>query len=67
MSRKAVDIALTDSEREQLERWSREHQTPRSLAERAQIILMVSQGLRNDVIGNLGKNGLTMGHTSLVQ
>ena len=51
MSRKAVDITLTVSEREQLERWSRGHQTPRSLAERAQIILMASQGLRNDAIG----------------
>ena len=50
MSRKAVDIALNESEREQLERWSRGHQTPRSLAERAQIILLAGQGLRNDAI-----------------
>ena len=51
MSRKAVEITLTVSEREQLERWSRGHQTPRSLAERAQIVLLAAQGMRNDAIG----------------
>jgi len=51
MSRKAVEITLNDSEREQLERWSRGHQTPRALAERAQIVLLAAQGLRNDAIG----------------
>jgi transposase len=51
MSRKAVDITLTVSEREQLEGWSRGHQTARSLVERAQIVLLASQGLRNDAIG----------------
>jgi transposase len=51
MSRKAVGITLNDSEREQLERWSRAHQTPRSLAERAKIVLLAAQGLRNDAIG----------------
>ena len=50
MSRKAVEITLNDSERQQLERWSRGHQTPRSLAERAQIVLLAAQGLRNDAI-----------------
>jgi transposase len=50
MSRKAVEISLNDSEREQLERWSRGHQTPRSLAERAQIVLLAAQGVRNDAI-----------------
>src|SRR5208282_5706417 len=52
MSRKAVEIILNDSERQQLERWSRGHQTPRSLAERAQIVLLAAQGLRNDAIGD---------------
>ena len=47
----AVEITLNDSEREQLERWSRGHQTPRALAERAQIVLLAAQGLRNDAIG----------------
>jgi transposase len=50
MSRKALDISLNQREREQLERWSRGHQTPRSLAERAQIVLLAAQGLRNDAI-----------------
>jgi transposase len=50
MSRQAVDITLTLSEREQLERWCRGHQTPRSLVERAQIILAATEGLRNDEI-----------------
>src|ERR1039457_7418796 len=50
MSRKAVEITLTVNEREQLERWSRGHQTPRSLAERAEIVLLAAQGMRNDAI-----------------
>jgi transposase len=52
MSRKAVEITLNDTERVQLERWSRGHQTPRSLAERAQIVLLAAQGMRNDAIGD---------------
>ena len=48
MSRKAVEITLTINEREQLERWSRGHQTPRSLAERAQIVLLVVGGIIPD-------------------
>ena len=50
MSRKAVNIALNEIERHQLERWSRAHQSPRALAERAQIILLAAQGLPNDAI-----------------
>lgn len=50
MSRKAVEITLNDTERAQLERWSRGHQTPRSLVERAQIVLLAAQGMRNDAI-----------------
>jgi DNA-binding CsgD family transcriptional regulator len=51
MCRKALEITLNDSERQQLERWSRGHQTPRSLTERALIVLLAAQGLRNDAIG----------------
>jgi transposase len=50
MSRRAIEITLTATEREQLERWSRGHQTPRALAERAQIVLWAAQGMRNDAI-----------------
>lgn len=50
MSRKAIEITLNDTEREQLERWNRGHQTPRALAERAQIVLLAAQGMRNDAI-----------------
>jgi transposase len=50
MSRRAIEITLTDTEREQLEGWSRGHQTPRALAERAQIVLWAAQGMRNDAI-----------------
>ena len=50
MSRKAVVIALSDIERQQLEHWSRGHQTPRALAERARMVLLAAQGLRNDAI-----------------
>jgi transposase len=51
MRRKAVEITLNHAEREQLERWSRGHQTPRAFSERAQIVLLAAQGLRNDAIG----------------
>ena len=50
MSRRAIEITLTDTEREQLELWRRGHQTPRALAERAQIVLLAAQGMRNDAI-----------------
>lgn len=50
MSRRAIEITLTDTEREQLELWSRGHQTPRALTERAQIFLLAAQGMRNDAI-----------------
>lgn len=50
MSRKAVELSLSLSEREQLEKWSRGHRTPRALAERAQIVLLAAQGRRNDQI-----------------
>ena len=45
-----VEISLIETEREQLERWSRGHQTPRSLAERAQIVLLAAPGMGNDAI-----------------
>ena len=46
-----MEITLNKSERQQLERWNRGHQTPRSLAERAQIILLAAGGLGNDAVG----------------
>lgn len=51
MSRKAIEITLNDTERGQLERWNRGHQTPRALAERARSVLLAAQqGMRNDAI-----------------
>jgi len=50
MSRRAIEITLSLSESEQLEKWCRGHRTPRALAERAQIILWAAQGQRNDQI-----------------
>lgn len=50
MSRKAVDILLTVSEQEQLQRWCRGQQTPRALVERARIILAAAEGWSNDEI-----------------
>ena len=62
MSRKAVEITLNDTERAQMERWSRGHQTPRSLVERAQIVLLAAQGMRNDAIRE--KLGCRLAHVS---
>ena len=55
MSRQAVDICLSVSEQEQLERWCRGHQTPRALAERARLILDAAGGLGNDEIARRRK------------
>ncbi len=45
-----MEITLSNSECQQLERWNRRYQTPWSLAERTQIVLLPAQGLRNDAI-----------------
>jgi transposase len=48
--RVARAVALTDEERLTLEKWSRGRSTPVRLMERAQMLLMASQGLENQAI-----------------
>jgi transposase len=44
---KAVEIELSESEREQLERWARRRQTAAGLAQRARIVLACARGESN--------------------
>jgi len=48
--RVACAIALTDAEREQLERWARGRRTPVRLAQRAQMVLLAAEGKQNQAI-----------------
>jgi len=50
MSQPAPSIVLQDADREILEGWVREHQTPQRLALRARIILLASEGVSNSEI-----------------
>jgi transposase len=46
----AVHIELAESEREQLESWSRRHTSAQSLALRSRIVLVAAEGLKNTEI-----------------
>ena len=54
-------IALTDAEREQLERWARGRRTAVRLAERAQMILLAADGKQNkQIAAEVGVDRLTV-------
>lgn len=58
---KAVAIALTDAEREELERWTRRRTTAHGLAQRAQIVLFAAAGETNLAIAErMGKTRATV-------
>lgn len=46
----AVQITLTDAEREELERWQRRRKTAHALARRARIVLLAADGMTNVAI-----------------
>src|SRR4051794_5836913 len=49
-SSSAVQVVLSDDEREQLERWTRRRSSAQALALRARIVLLAAAGLRNTEI-----------------
>jgi transposase len=46
----AVEVVLSDEEREQLESWARRRKSAQALAERARIVLLAAEGLKNTQI-----------------
>ena len=46
----AVEVVLTDAEREQLESWSRRAKSAQALAQRSRIVLAAAEGLKNTEI-----------------
>lgn len=61
MSRVAVPIILSDSDRKELERWVGAHRTPQQVAERCRMILAAAQGQADQQIASaLGINFKTV-------
>ena len=48
--RVAVAITLIDEERATLTKWGRGRSTPARLVQRAEVVLLAAEGLRNDEI-----------------
>jgi transposase len=60
--RPTVQIALTDDERQTLERWTRRHTSSQALALRCRIVLACAEGLSNLQVGaRLGVHAATVG------
>jgi len=58
----AVEVVLSDEEREFLEAHVRNHKVPRSLSDRCRIILFCAEGLRSrEVAGRIGVHEHTVG------
>ena len=47
MSRHAIQVTLSETDRQELEHWVRAHRTPQQVAQRCRIILALAQGLQN--------------------
>ncbi|GMA49225.1 IS630 family transposase [Alicyclobacillus contaminans] len=60
MGKRAIEITLTDDERDQLEQWVRSPSTPQKLVRRAQIVLRAADGWTNQ---QMVKAGLGTGVT----
>ena len=46
----AVEVVLSDEEREQLESWARRPKSAQALAQRSRIVLAAAEGLKNTEI-----------------
>jgi len=61
LGRPLRDLAMTDEERAELQRWVRRPKSAQRLVERANIVLLCSTGLSNDeVAGRVGVSGATV-------
>ncbi len=62
MRGKAVEVVLSEEEREFLEAHVRKHKSPRSLSDRCRIILLCAEGLRSrEIAGRTGVHEHTVG------
>ena len=62
MGGKAVEVVLSEEEREFLEAHVRKHKSPRSLSDRCRIILLCTEGLRSrEIAGRTGVHEHTVG------
>ena len=62
MGRPAVAVALTDTERQELEGLARRRRTAQGLARRVQIVLLSAAGLQNkDIAARLNADAETVG------
>jgi transposase/DNA-binding CsgD family transcriptional regulator len=60
MPRHAVAVALSESDRQELERWANAHKTPQQVAQRCRIVLAAAQGRQDkDIAANIGINQKT--------
>jgi DNA-binding CsgD family transcriptional regulator len=60
--RAALEVLLSDDERETLERWARRPTSAQALALRCRIVLTCAEGLSNiEVADRLGVNRMTVG------
>ena len=54
MSRHAMLITLSESDRQELERWASAHRTPQQVAQRCRIVLAAANGQRDkDIAGSM--------------
>jgi|SRR5579883_455249 len=58
-SPRAVELLLSDEEREQLQAWARRRKSAQALAQRSRIVLAAAEGLKNTEIGE--RLGITRG------
>ena len=61
MSRHAMLITLSESDRQELERWASAHRTPQQVAQRCRIVLAAANGQRDkDIAGSMNINFKTV-------
>ena len=61
MSRRAMQITLSETDRQELKRWVSAHRTPQQVAQRCRIILAAAKGEQDkDIAGNMQINYKTV-------
>jgi transposase len=61
MARQATPVTLSQSNRQELEKWVNAHRTPQQVAQRCRIVLAASEGMKDkDIAGNMQINFKTV-------
>ena len=61
MARQATPVTLSESDRQELEKWVNAHRTPQQVAQRCRIVLAASEGRKDkDIAGNMQINFKTV-------